>query len=75
MNRVLVEDLQQRWEQAVAPHKTELRLASQTHYDVIASLREEQQRIIDEADKVQRLIDKLETQFRDMTTPRPKALE
>lgn len=75
VNKVLVNELQQRWEQAVAPHKAELRLASQTHYEVIASLREEQQRIIDEADKVQRLIDGLETQFRDMTTPRPKAIE
>lgn len=75
VNQVLVEELQQRWEQAVAPHRTELRTASQTHYEVIATLREEQQRIIDEADKIQRLIDKLETDYRDMTTPRPKPID
>jgi len=71
VNRVLVDELQQRWQTAVAPHKDELRVAAQTHYEVIAALREEQQRIIDEADKVQRLIDQLETQYRDITTPRP----
>lgn len=74
VNRVLVDDLEQRWQAAVAPHKDELRVAAQTHYEVIAALREEQQRIIDEADKVQRLIDQLETQYRDITTPRPPAI-
>ncbi|HMO25813.1 MAG TPA: hypothetical protein PKB10_06045, partial [Tepidisphaeraceae bacterium] len=60
-----------RWQNAVIPHADQLRRAAQTHYDVIQSLRREQQRLIDEADKLQRLIDELERQYQEMTTPRP----
>jgi hypothetical protein len=74
VNAVLVDQLRQRWEKAVAPHRAELRSASQTHYEVIASLRREQQRIIDEADKIQRQIDEREKQNQDMTTPHPAAI-
>jgi biopolymer transport protein ExbD len=63
--------LRQRWEQSVRPHRTALREAAQTQYEVIAELRREQQRLIDEADRIQRLIDELQREFDEMTTPRP----
>ena len=49
-----------------------LREAAQAQYDVIRELRREQQRLIDEADRIQRLIDELERKYQDMTTPRPE---
>jgi hypothetical protein len=63
--------LRQRWEKAVRPNADALKLAAQSHYEVILSLREEQQRLIDEADRVQRLIEQLEREYQDITTPRP----
>ena len=63
--------LRQRWQEAVAPHQKPLRDAAQAHYEVINQLRREQQRLIDEADRIQRLIDELERQYQEMTTPRP----
>ena len=67
-----IRKLREKWQQAVAPHDASLRQAATTHYDVITQLRREQQRLIDEADKIQRLIDELEKQYQDMTTPRPE---
>jgi hypothetical protein len=67
-----IRKLREKWQQAVAPHDASLRQAATTHYEVITELRREQQRLIDEADKVQRLIDDLEKQYQDMTTPRPQ---
>ncbi len=63
--------LRDRWEKAVKPNAEALRHAAQSHYEVIMSLREEQQRLIDEADKIQRLIEDLEREYQDITTPRP----
>jgi hypothetical protein len=71
----MIATLRQRWEQAVRPHGDELRKAAQTHYEVITALRREQQRIIDEADKIQRLIDALEKDYQDLTTPRPEGMD
>jgi hypothetical protein len=73
-NQLDLEALRARWQNAVTPHADGLRQAAQTHYDVIQSLRREQQRLIDEADKLQRLIDELERQYQEMTTPRPADL-
>jgi hypothetical protein len=67
-----MEALRKRWQDAVTPHQNELRNAAQAHYDVITQLRREQQRLIDEADRIQRLIDDLERQYQEMTTPRPE---
>jgi hypothetical protein len=67
-----VDRLQQRWEQDVKPHAAALREAAQAQYEVIASLRREQQRLIDEADRIQRLIDQMERDYQQMTTPRPE---
>jgi biopolymer transport protein ExbD len=59
------------WERKVAPHNTALKEAAQAHYEVLETLRREQQRLIDEADRIQRTIDELQKQYQDMTTPRP----
>jgi hypothetical protein len=67
-----IRKLREKWEKAVSPHDASLRQAATTHYEVITDLRREQQRLIDEADKIQRLIDELEKQYQDMTTPRPR---
>lgn len=66
--------LKQRWEKAVRPSATTLQSAAQAHYDVIMSLRQEQQRLIEEADRIQRLIDDLDRQYQDITTPHPSTL-
>lgn len=66
--------LKQRWEKAVWPSAATLQSAAQTHYDVIMSLRQEQQRLIEEADRIQRLIDDLDRQYQDITTPHPSTL-
>jgi hypothetical protein len=60
-----------KWEQIVGPKAKGLREAAQAHYDAINALRKEQQRLIDEADRIQRAIDRLERQYQDMTTPQP----
>jgi hypothetical protein len=66
-----LDDLRARWDKAVKPHAAALREAAQTQYDVIAELRREQQRLIDEADRIQRVIDELEREYQEMTAPRP----
>lgn len=68
-----VKALRARWEKVVAPKTDALREAAQAHYEVINSLRREQNRLIDEADRVQRVIDQLQKEYQDMTTPRPEA--
>lgn len=64
-----VNALKQEWEQAVEPHKKALTEAAQAHFQVIRTLRQRQQHLIDEADKLQRLIDQLERDYQQMTTP------
>ena len=71
----MIARLRARWDKAVMPHGAALRDAAQTHYDVINQLRREQLRIINEADKVQRLIDELEKDYQDLTTPRPEPVD
>jgi hypothetical protein len=67
-----VKALRAKWEKVVAPKTDALRQAAQAHYEVINSLRREQNRLIDEADRVQRVIDQLQKEYQDMTTPRPE---
>lgn len=62
-------------EQVMNPRMQAIRQAAQAHYEVIAALRKEQQRLIDEADHVGRTIDELEKQYTDMTTPQPSLNE
>lgn len=66
-----IDRLQALWTAKVAPHDAALREASAAQYQVIRELRREQQRLIDEADRIQRLIDDLERKYQDMTTPKP----
>ncbi len=63
--------LRDRWRSAVRPHADAVRDAAQTHYEIITDLRRKQQRLIDEADRIQRLIDELEREYEQLTTPRP----
>jgi len=71
LDEARVKALRARWETAMAPHRKELASAAQTHYEVIAALRREQQRLIDESDRIQRVIDEIQRQYQDITTPRP----
>lgn len=64
--------LKSRWERIVRPNANALRKAAQAHYEVIGSLRKEQQRLISEADRIQRAIDELEKDYQTMTTPQPE---
>jgi hypothetical protein len=73
-DEALMKRLHDLWERKVAPHDKALREAAQAHYEVIESMRREQQRLIDEADRIQRAIDELQKQYQEMTTPRPEPL-
>jgi len=66
-----IDRLRQQWDQVVASHGDDLRQAAQAHYQIIASLRQRQQHLIDEADQIQRTIDDLEKQYQELTTPQP----
>ena len=52
-----------------------MQAAAQAHYDTISALRREQQRLIDEADRIQRAIDQLEREYNDSITPHPPAAD
>jgi len=70
-----VDRMHKLWNDKVAPHSAALREAAQAHYEAIAQLRREQQRLIDEADRIQRLIDELEQKYQNMTTPHPEPVD
>lgn len=72
IDQAKVDRLKQYWETKVSPHSAALREAAEAHYHVISDLRREQQRLIDEADHVQRAIDQLEKEYQDLTTPHPE---
>lgn len=72
INQAKVDRLQQYWLKHVAPYRTELQEAAEAHYEVIARLRKEQQRLVDESDRIQTVIDRLNKEYDDMTTPRPE---
>lgn len=63
--------LKDEWEKAMTPHEQAMKAAAQTHYQVIAQMRKEQQRLVDEADRIERSIEELEKQYQDLTTPQP----
>jgi biopolymer transport protein ExbD len=75
IDQAKVDRLVQRWNEAVRPHDAALREAAQAQYEVLTELRKEQQRLIDEADRIQRTIDELDKQYQDMTTPHPEAVD
>jgi biopolymer transport protein ExbD len=72
INQKEMSDLKARWEKAVRPNAAALREAAQAHYEVISAMRKEQQRLINEADRIQRAIDELDKDYQDMTTPSPE---
>jgi hypothetical protein len=71
LDEALLARATEKWDAVVAPKAAALREAAQAHYDTINALRREQQRLIDEADRIQRAIDALEKRYQDMTTPSP----
>jgi hypothetical protein len=75
VDQAKVDRLRQHWEDAVGPHRQALKDAAQAHYEVINDLRKEQQRLIDESDRIQRTIDQLEKEYQDMTTPQPEPVQ
>lgn len=60
------------WEEEVARHRDAMREAAEAHYRIMQTLRTQQQKLIDEADRMQQTIDELEKQYQDLTTPRPE---
>jgi hypothetical protein len=60
------------WETDVATHRDALRQAAEAHYRIMQTLRSQQQKLIDEADRMQQTIDELEKEYQDLTTPRPE---
>lgn len=71
MDEAKVEALVKQHDQVMAPRADALRKAAETHYEVISALRKEQQRLVTEADLIQRTIDELERKWADLTAPRP----
>lgn len=63
--------LHEQWVAAVGPRAQAMHEAAEAHYRVISQMRREQQKLINEADRIQRGIDDLEKQYQDMTTPHP----
>ena len=72
LDEQMMAKLKARWEKSVRPNANALRIAAQAHYEVISAMRKEQQRLINEADRIQRAMDELEKDYQDMTTPRPE---
>ena len=65
----IINRLRQRWEHFVAPEAAKVRDVASAHRQVIDELRHQQQKLIDEADEIQRTIDELEKRYQEMTTP------
>jgi hypothetical protein len=60
------------WQEDVAKHRDAMRQAAEAHYKIMQTLRGQQQKLIDEADRMQQTIDELEKEYQDLTTPRPE---
>jgi len=69
----MIKKYREAWERDIRPQAKLLTKITQTHYDTIERLRREQNRLIDEADRVGRVIDQLQKEYQEMTTPRPGA--
>ena len=59
------------WRAEVGRHADAMRDAAQSHYRIMQTLRSQQQKLIDEADRMQQTIDELEKEYQDLTAPRP----
>lgn len=72
MDEKRVAELRKKWTEVMGPRAQALRDATFIHYETLEKLRREQNRLIDEADRVGRVIDQLQKEFQEMTTPRPE---
>lgn len=68
-----IEALREEWEREVGAGSVTVRQAAQRHYETVQSLRVEQDRLLDEVERLQRVIDELERSYQDLVTPRPAA--
>lgn len=66
-----IDQLRQRWNQSMAPSSQSIQRMAQEHYEIIQQLRAEQARLVNEAERVSRVIDELQKQYNEMVTPRP----
>jgi hypothetical protein len=71
VDQVRIDRLRDEWKRDVASQAKAVQEAATAHYRVINELRAEQNRLIDEAERVGREIDQLEKQYQDITVPRP----
>ena len=74
-DQVKIDQLRDEWKREVASQAKAVQDAATAHYHVINELRAEQNRLIDEAERVGRVIDQLEKQYQDITVPRPATQE
>ena len=59
------------WEARVLPQADAMRVAAQTHYEVMQAYQDEINRLLDEAERLRREMDDLQRRFDEMTTPQP----
>lgn len=72
VDQVKLDRLRDQWKREVASRASAIKQAATEHYRVINELRAEQNRLIDEAERVGRMIEDLERDYQNMTVPRPK---
>jgi hypothetical protein len=71
LDQAKIDQLRQRWNQAMAPSSQSIQRMAQEHYEIMQQLRAEQARLVNEAERVSRVIEELQKQYNDMVTPRP----
>lgn len=63
--------LREQWQVTISSRAAAMQQAAVQHYQTIQALRAEQSRLVDEADRIGRLIEELERDYQNLTTPRP----
>ncbi len=71
LDQAKIDQLRQRWNQSMAPSSQSIQRMAQEHYEIIQQLRAEQARLVNEAERVSRVIDDLQKQYNDLVTPKP----
>jgi hypothetical protein len=72
VDQVKLDRLRDQWKREVAGRAGDIKRAATEHYRVITELRAEQNRLIDEAERIGRMIEELERDYQNMTVPHPK---
>ena len=67
-----VHALRELWRQEVSPNQDAVRKAAQAHYKIIEELQREQNRLVDENNRIQAVIDDLNREYESITTPHPE---